>query len=109
MSIKIVLLKSGEQVISDVHEVCTEEDKAVAYSLTRPCTIHMKRISSDDLITTNEPTPFDISLYPWVPLSTNETIIIPQDYPVAFVDPVEQLQEMYQTKVLNILKEEKND
>ena len=60
MSIKIVLLKSGEQIISDVHEVCTEEDKTIGYSLTRPCTIHMQRISSDDLISTNEPTPFEL-------------------------------------------------
>lgn len=106
MSIKIVLLKSGEQVISDVREICTEDDKTVGYSLTRPCTIHMQRISSDDLISTNEPTPFDISLYPWVPLSKDESVVVPQDYPVGFVDPVDQLQEMYQTKVLDLLKEE---
>jgi hypothetical protein len=109
MSVKIVLLKSGEQIISDVHEIVGEEDKSVAYSLTRPCTIHMQRISSQDLIISGEPTSFDISLYPWVPLSTNENIIVPIDYPVGFADPVDQLKEMYHTKVLDVLKENEND
>ena len=109
MSVKIVLLKSGEQIISDVHEIVGEEDKPVAYSLTRPCTIHMQRISSQDLIISGEPTSFDFSLYPWVPLSTNENIIVPIDYPVGFADPVDQLKEMYHTKVLDVLKENEND
>ena len=109
MSIKIVLLRSGEQIISDVHEVLDEYDKSVGYSLTRPCTIHMKRLSSEDLIISGEPTSFDISLYPWVPLSTNESIVVPIDYPVGFADPVEQLVEMYNVKVLDVLKEKKND
>ena len=109
MSIKIVLLRSGEQIISDVHEVLDEYDKSVAYSLTRPCTSHMKRLSTEDLIISGEPTSFDISLYPWVPLSTNESIVVPIDYPVGFADPVEQLVEMYNVKVLDVLKEKKND
>ena len=109
MSIKITMLKSGEDIISDVHEVLDEYDKSVAYSLTRPCTIHMKRLSSEDLIISGEPTSFDISLYPWVPLSTNESIVVPIDYPVGFADPVEQLVEMYNVKVLDVLKEKKND
>jgi hypothetical protein len=109
MSIKIVLLRSGEQIISDVHEVVGEDNKSVAYSLTRPCTIHMKRISSEDLVISGEPTSFDISLYPWVPLSTNENIVVPIDYPVGFADPAEQLVEMYNVKVLDVLKEKEND
>ena len=109
MSIKIVLLRSGEQIISDVHDVVGENDKSVAYSLTRPCTIHMKRISSEDLVISGEPTPFDISLYPWVPLSKNESIVVPIDYPIGFADPVDQLVEMYTVKVLDVLKEKEND
>jgi hypothetical protein len=109
MSIKIVLLRSGEQIISDVHEIVGEDDKSVAYSLTRPCTIHMKRISSEDFIVSGEPTSFDISLYPWVPLSTNENIVVPIDYPVGFADPIDQLVKMYTVKVLDVLKEKEND
>ena len=109
MSIKIVLLRSGEQIISDVHEVIGEEEKAIAYSLTRPCTVHMERMKSEDLIINGEPAPVDISLYPWISFSKNEYIVVPMDWPVSFADPIDQLEELYTNKVLNSLKVNKDD
>ena len=42
MTIKLMLLKSGEDIISDVSEMCvgTEEDRQViGYNLNKPCVV----------------------------------------------------------------------
>lgn len=109
MSIKIVLLRSGEQIISDVHEVIEEGEKTIAYSLTRPCTVHMQRMGSEDILINGKSAPVDISLYPWIPFSKNEYVVVPMDWPISFADPIDQLQELYQKKVLDTLKEKEND
>ena len=41
MTIKILLLKSGEDVVADVKEMVSPDDKVIGYFLTKPCVIKL--------------------------------------------------------------------
>lgn len=104
MTIKLVLLKSGEDIVSDISEmVVGEGDKksVVGYYLERPCVIRMmdpNLISEDG---PNKKSGFQVSLYPWMPLSKETRIPIPADWLITMVEPVEKLKEMYQEDIVN--------
>ena len=104
MTIKLVLLKSGEDIVSDISEmVVGEGDKksVVGYYLERPCVIRMRDpnlISEDG---PNKKSGFQVSLYPWMPLSKETRIPIPADWLITMVEPVEKLKEMYQEDIVN--------
>ena len=44
---------------------------------------------------------FEVSLYPWIPLSAEERIPIPADWLVTMVEPTAKLKEMYVEDVIN--------
>ena len=104
MTIKLVLLKSGEDIVSDISEmVVGEGDKksVVGYYLDRPCVIRMRdpNLVSED--GPNKKSGFQVSLYPWMPLSKETRIPIPADWLITMVEPVEKLKEMYQEDIVN--------
>ena len=105
MTIKLILLRSGEDIIADVKEmVVGEEDsaKVVGYFLTQPCIVKMQNPSpSED----QDKTSFSISLYPWMPLSKDKTILIPTDWVVTMTEPVDKIKDMYMEEVINYGKE----
>ena len=41
MTVKILLLKSGEDVVADVKEMVSPDDKVIGYFLTKPCVIKL--------------------------------------------------------------------
>ena len=98
MTIKLILLKSGEDIISDVTEMCvgTEEDRQViGYQLNKPCVIKMQ---DPNLIKEDGPkkqSGFAVSLFPWMPLTKQEDIPIPADWMITMVEPIDKLKEMY--------------
>ncbi len=101
MSIKLAVIKTGEQIISKVEEMILE-DKVVGYFLFKPCVVK----TTDPVV--NKETgnaSFDIKLSPWIPLGKGTRFPIPLDWIVTFVDPVEDLKKMYQ---VDILKTEEN-
>ena len=42
MSIKILLLKSGEDLIADVQEMVSQDDNVIGYLLTKPCVVKLR-------------------------------------------------------------------
>jgi len=105
MTVKLVLLKSGEDIISDVKEMVVgdeENPKVVGYFLEKPCSIRMKNPSD---IVSDEDRSFQVALFPWIPISKDTTIPIPSDWVVTIVEPVDKLAEMYKNQVLKNGKE----
>ena len=104
MTIKLMLLKSGEDVISDVTEMCvgTEEDRQViGYHLNKPCVVKMR---DPNLVKEEGPkkqSGFSVSLFPWMPLTKQENIPIPADWLITLVEPVTKLKEMYVEDIVN--------
>ena len=82
MSIKLLLLKSGEDIISDVKEmnVGTEEDrKIVGYFLNKPCIVKMQDPSVVNDTEEDGKAQFSVALFPWMPLTKEDNIPIADD------------------------------
>lgn len=108
MTVKIAILKSGEQLISDISEGFVGE-KLVCYVLKNPCSIFINgsfEVRESDAANENK---MSVSLYPWPTLTTDKVIQIPFDVITTLVNPNPELKEMYETQVLNIGEENDTD
>ena len=111
MSIKITVLKSGEQIISDMKELMAEgQEHAQAYLLNNP---HTYVINEKQFITEDEKKDgdfgIDVSLLPWLILSKDSQMIIPVDSVLTVVEPVNALTKLYQDKLNSFKMEEVDD
>jgi hypothetical protein len=93
MTLKLVLLKSGETIISDVREVLQEE-KLYGYLFTNP-----QRVFYDSPVLVpeeqKESSVVNVSLTKWILLSKSNQMVVPFDWVVTIVDPIESLEKMY--------------
>jgi len=100
MSVKLVVLKSGEKVIADIKEGF-DEGKLITYILEKPCTIDVNgkyRIMNQD---GDEKEQMSISLHPW-PIFSGDTIVpIVPDFLVTALEPTPGLKKMYEEQILN--------
>lgn len=102
MSIKIILLKSGETLISDAKELISD-DKVCGYLLEEPHIVEIIDTSSGTFILSEQKEisndSLHISLFPWLVLSKNRKIPIPPDWVVTVVDPIDEVKQMYEDKL----------
>ena len=113
MSIKLCLLKTGEQLISDMKELVAEGQEHVhAYLLENPHTIE---INEKQFITEEEKKDGDfginVTLLPWIILSKDKKMMIPLDSVLTVVEPLESVTQMYLDKceTYNIEEEEEGE
>ncbi len=105
MAVKLVVLKSGEDVITDITEMVLKEKednpkakKVVGYFLTRPCGVTLNNRNID--INDDNKDAYQIKLFPWCPLTKDNRIPFPTDWVVTVLEPIDKLKEMYVTEVL---------
>ena len=98
MSIKLALLKSGETLISDAKELISD-DKVCGYLFTNPHKIETRKTVL--LVEENENMKGDleVSLSPWIVLTSDTQIPVPPDWIVTIVEPIQTIKEMYEEKV----------
>ena len=104
MSIKLALLKSGEEIIADIKEGVVE-DKVVTYVFNKPHSVVLQgtyKFVSDDEETFDR---VNLSLTPWPRLSEDKVIPVRFDWVVTIVEPNSNLKKMYEIQVLNDGKE----
>jgi hypothetical protein len=114
MAIKLLLLKSGEDMIADVKEMAFgEEDqrRVVGYYLNKPCVIKMRdpNLLDDQSEGRGRKAGYEVSLFPWIPLSAEETIPVPSDWVVTMVEPTVKLKEMYVEDIVNYGQSNQSD
>jgi len=110
MTIKLLLLKSGEDIIADTTEMTVGEDedrRVVGYFLNKPCVVKMRY---PELLAEQSEGPakkagYEVSLFPWMPLAVEETIPVVADWVITMVEPVIKLKEMYVKDVVNYGKD----
>ena len=100
MTVKLAILKSGEDIVADIKEMIVGEGddaRVVGYVLTKPCgvTLNSKALKIDD-----EKDTYQLKLFPWCPLTKNEKIPITADWVVTIVDPIDKIKQMYTKEVL---------
>jgi len=107
MTVKLALLKSGEDVIADMQEMIVgdeENQKVVGYFFTKPCVVKLSN-PEENLVDKEGNKSFEIKMFPWNPLSKDSKIPITADWVVTLVEPVDKLKEMYENGVLNYGKQ----
>ena len=97
MTVKILLLKSGEDVIADLKEMVSPDEKVIGYFLTNPCVVKLIPKDSED----ESKRETAIRMYPWMPLAKEKDIPLPTDWVVTIVTPIEKVEQMYKEDVLN--------
>ena len=103
MSVKLLLLKSGEQVLADTKELRRKEDvpmvdKVYGYLLTQP----HKVSANKPLVLTenvNEQRNVEITLAPWILLTEDKMMTIPKEWVITIVNPIDSIVKMYQEKI----------
>ena len=104
MAIKLALMKTGENVISDIKEVVSEKNQVCAYNLNNPHTIKVN--SGLVLVEQNLETKLEskdheveVSLTPWIILTEDKNIIVSLDSVIAIVNPIQSLTDLYEEKI----------
>lgn len=110
MTVKLAILKSGEDVIADIQEMVIgdrEDQKVIGYFFTKPCVVRLT--NEDNLTDENGNKSFEIGMFPWNPLSKDLKIPVTADWIVTIVEPIEKLKKMYETSVLKYGKNNQNN
>ena len=101
MTVKLLMLKSGEDIIADVEEMFIGEDnekRIIGYYLNKACVVKLRNPNFKEGETKKG---YEVSLFPWMPLSAEEKIPVVADWVVTIVEPVEKLVQMYTEDVVN--------
>ena len=98
MSIKLALLKSGETIISDAKELISDE-KLCGYLFTNPHKVEVRKTMLLVEETENPKGDLEVSLSPWIILTSDNQIPVPPDWVVTIVEPIKNIKEMYEEKV----------
>jgi hypothetical protein len=94
MTVKLLVLKSGEDVIADVKDLSVE-DRTVGYLLINP---YIVKIKTADIVFDENNNNVAVTFYPYVPLSDQKEIPIPSDWVVTIVEPVSQVKDLYEKR-----------
>ena len=104
MTIKILVLKSGEDVIADVKEMMTPDNKVMGYFLNRPCVV---KLISNAPLTADESNPktetkseMSVRMHPWAPLAKEKEIPLTSEWVVTMITPIDKVLSMYKEQVL---------
>ena len=106
--IKLLLLKSGEDIIAEIDEMTFgegDQKRVVGYYLTKPCVVKLKSKGNSE----NKKIEYNVSMYPWMPLSAEETIPVVADWVVTMVTPEEKVFKMYNEDVLKNGQNDQSD
>ena len=110
MTVKLVMLKSGEDIIADVKEIKSEQD-VVGYFFHDPLIVKMyspeepvvlseeSGVESEHGTTKEISSKVGITFYPWVPLSAEKKIPCSADWVITMVEPIQNLKKLYQEKI----------
>ena len=100
MSIKLVLLKSNEEVIADVKELVDENDKPIFIVLENA---YCCKLIEDPVLLTegkeDAETKYSVQYYPFMPLSDEKKISIDPSWVVAIVEPKPMVKESYEARM----------
>ena len=103
MSVKLLLLKSGEQILADTKELRRKDDvpmldKVYGYLITQP---HKVSANKPLVLTENvdEQRNVEITLAPWILLTEDKMMTIPKEWVITIVNPIDSIVKMYQEKI----------
>ena len=95
MSVKLLLLKSGEEVITEVKEILDPNSKdPIGFHMHKPFRLDI--VSNDeDGIVINQTKGYQVSWFPWAPLSKEREFYLPGHHVLTAYDPLDSIAEQY--------------
>ena len=112
MSIKLMLLKTGETLISDAKELVSDEITR-GYLLLKP---HFVETKEKMVLTESESGKsnyeIDVVLTPWLILSKDQEFVVSRDYVATICDPIDSVTQMYLDttgSTIEVVEENLND
>ena len=104
MTVKLVMLKSGEDIIADVKEIKSDEQDVIGYYFHDPLIVKMYEpeeptVLSEGDTTKEYATKIGVTFFPWIPLAKDTRIPCSADWVVTMTEPVENLKKLYQQKL----------
>ena len=104
MTIKILVLKSGEDVIADIKEMMTSDNQVMGYILTKPCVVKLMSATpltaEEDEPSTEGSSEVRIRMHPWAPLAKEKQVPLSTEWVVTMFSPVDKVLDMYKKQVL---------
>ena len=101
MSIKILLLKSNEEIITEAQEIANPDSTtAKGYHLHKP--FRLEIVSDEGELVFNREKGYQLSWFPWAPLSKDKDFFLPADHVITAYDPLDSITEQY----INAIKDD---
>ena len=94
MSVKLIILKSQEEILADLKELVLE-DKVVGFQLTEPRVLSLSRAST----LTEEENKISVNFSKWQIYTDDKVFQIPADWVVTICEPIESLKKSYEENV----------
>jgi hypothetical protein len=102
MSTQLILLRSGETVVSDLKKLVSDgNEKPEAYLLQNPQLAVLRKevlLIEEDRYEPNQ-TEFQVVLTTWMPMSADRNILVPPDWIISIMEPLDTIKTMYEEKV----------
>jgi hypothetical protein len=99
MSVKLALLKSGENVIADIKELVDENEKVVSLVFYNPYVVRLltpQILFEENSLVESE---HKVSFYPWIPLSKDKEMAVDPSWIITVVEPQELVKSSYESKM----------
>ena len=104
MTIKILVLKSGEDVIAEIKEMMTSDNQVMGYLLTKPCVVKLMSAApltaEEDDSNPEGTSEVRIRMHPWAPLAKEKQVPLSTEWVVTMFSPIEKVLDMYKKQVL---------
>ena len=99
MSVKLLLLKSGEEVITEVKEIVDPDTKdPIGFDMHEPFRLDIVS-NAEEGIVINQQKGYQVSWFPWAPLSKERDFFLPGHHVLTAYDPLDDIAEQYLTAI----------
>ena len=102
MSIKLAILKSGEQVIADIKEYVDDTQRVISLLFTNPYIVRFltPELLMEGVVENPESiVSHKVSFSRWIVMSEDTSMTVPVDWVVTIVEPIDWVKNSYEEKM----------
>ena len=101
MTVKLALLKSGEQVIADIMELVNEDDKVVSLVFSNPYVARLltPELLMENSVRLNDEVEHKVAFSPWIVLSQDKKVAVDPAWVITVVEPHKWIKSSYEEKM----------
>lgn len=101
MTVKVIKLVTGEQVVCDLSDAVDENNEKVGFKIVFPYTVVMIPMPPEE----GQPPKFDVNYIVWMSASADSEFFIPYSSVIAIANPAPEVEEVYMQRFNEALDE----